>query len=107
MKTEEIKAFLLAAGWKEDAYGHMKKGIMHTPKLTEDEPNPVEREVIHRIKFQKLSVRFEKQYTIPETNFTRASKAWSLRCSAYHKDIKLDNDGRLIIGRYRFRLTGV
>ena len=107
MKTKEIKAFLLKAGWKEDAYGHMKKCIMHAPKPTEEEPNPVAHEVIHRIKFQKLSVRFEKQYTVPETPYARASKAWFLRCSAYHKDIKLDNDGCLIIGRYRFRPSGV
>lgn len=98
MKAQEIKDRLVSCGWVEDRFGHMKKDLAVVDRVTK-----VQSMVPHRMKFQKTSIRFERLVTMDANFYREASKTWFLRCSAYMKDIKLDDTGALAIGNYRFK----
>jgi hypothetical protein len=51
------------------------------------------------VKVQKISVRLERQFTIEASPYSPESKDWALVSNAYLKDIKVREDGGIIIGR--------
>ena len=103
MKVQEVKDRLAACGWVEDRFGHMKKDLMCTPRATAENPDPVGEMVPHRIKFQKISLRFEREISYEATLYNPRQKAWFAKACVYLKDIKLDDTGALAIGNYRFK----
>jgi hypothetical protein len=78
MQKEELKNVLEGFGFKPDRFGHMQKKLADGVKL--------------RVKFQAISVRYEFKPT--------GSSTWYLRSSAYLKNVKIMDDGRLKMGRY-------
>lgn len=78
MNKEQLKNILSELGFKADRFGHMQKVLKDGIKL--------------RVKFQAISVRYEFKPI-------RGSQ-WFLRSSAYLKDVKVMDDGKLVIGRY-------
>ena len=89
MDIKELKAALISKGWTEDRFGHLK----HDFRGPEGEVRT------YRVKVQKLSVRLERQYTIEASQYSPAKNDWSKVDSAYLKDIKVREDGGIIIGR--------
>jgi hypothetical protein len=85
---KELKAALATKGWTEDAYGHMKREVQTVNGTT-----------LFRVKVQKISIRLERQYTIEAMAYSPARKDWSLVESVYLKDVKLREDGGIILGR--------
>ena len=78
MKPEEIKAFLIAHGFTQDRWGHMKKEF----------PNR-----IRRYKFQKYSVRIETRKKVPNSRWLNESYGKTL----YYKNLEIiDNKITLI-----------
>ena len=103
MKVQEIKDRLAACGWAEDRFGHMKKDLMCVPRPTDSEPNPIGTMIPHRMKFQKISLRFEREVSYEATLYNPKQKAWFAKACVYLKDVKLDDTGALAIGNYRFK----
>lgn len=93
MDIKELKAALTAKGWIEDAYGHMKRTI----KVLQSEDG--RDTATYRVKVQKLSVRLERQYTIEASTYSPAKNEWAKVDGAYLKDIKVREDGGIIIGK--------
>lgn len=94
MDIKELKAALVAKGWTEDRFGHMKKEVL---SVKQGDPQPGV--VLFRVKVQKMSVRLERQYEIEADRYSPARKEWSNITSSYLKDIKIRPDGGIIIGR--------
>lgn len=92
MDIKELKAALTSKGWSEDAYGHMKRTIKVL--ASEDGKDTI----TYRVKVQKISVRLERQYEIEATQYSPASKNWANIVSCYLKDIKVREDGCIVIG---------
>jgi hypothetical protein len=89
MDIKELKAALVSKGWSEDRFGNLKREVRvenETPRL-------------YRVKVQKISVRLERQFTIEASPYSPESKDWALVSNAYLKDIKVREDGGIIIGR--------
>lgn len=89
MNAKELKLALVSKGWTEDAYGHMKKV---TSGVSEGQPI----EIQLRVKFQKMSVRLERAHRFPHDN----SVKWYKLSSCYLKDVKVREDGGIIIQRH-------
>lgn len=85
MEIKELKAALVSKGWNEDAYGHHKKTVAVTI-------NGEQTARLFRVKIQKLSVRLERRTTVSDKS------EWFKVTSCYLKDIKVREDGALIIG---------
>jgi hypothetical protein len=93
MDIKELKAALASKGWSEDTYGHMKKEVKYSDGSPDDKTR------VYRVKVQKLSVRLERQFTIEATQYSPAKKDWSKVDGAYLKDIKVREDGGIVIGK--------
>lgn len=93
MKAQEIKDRLASCGWTEDRFGHMKKDLVVRDPVTK-----VESMVEHRMKFQKISIRFERAVVMEA-----GPKQWFMKVGVYLKDVKLDDTGALAIANYRFK----
>jgi len=81
MNKDELKGILVEFGYKPDRFGHMQKEFPDGHK--------------RRFKFQAISIRYEWK---PEKG-----SQWYLRSSAYLKDVKIMDDGRLKIGNRAIR----
>lgn len=89
MDIKELKAALVAKGWTEDRFGHFKHDFRDSSGNIRT----------YRVKVQKLSVRLERQYEIPAAPYSPAHKDWSKIESCYLKDIKVRDDGGIVIGK--------
>jgi hypothetical protein len=88
MDIKELKAALISKGWTEDRFGNLKREAQN--------PNGTS---LYRVKVQKISIRLERQYTIEKMAYSPERKDWALIESAYLKDVKVREDGGIIIGR--------
>lgn len=78
MKPEQIKAFLIAHGYTQDRWGHMKKEF----------PNK-----IRRYKFQKISLRVEVRKKVPNSRWLNEAYGKTV----YYSNLKIvDNKLTLI-----------
>ena len=78
MKPEEIKAFLIAHGYTQDQWGHMKKEFSNK---------------IRRYKFQKISVRIETRKKVPNSHWLNEAYGKTL----YYKNLEIiDNKITLV-----------
>ncbi len=85
MLKQEIKNVLLAQGWREDRFGHLKHQGQN---------------YLYRVKFQAISIRLERRYTTPNGN------DWAGIAHAYCKDVHLAMpDGNLIIGHVKLKIA--
>lgn len=89
MDINELKTALASKGWSEDRFGHLK----HDFRTADGKV------YTYRVKVQKLSVRLERQYTIESSQYSPAKTDWSKVDGAYLKDIKVREDGGIVIGR--------
>jgi hypothetical protein len=88
MDIKELKAALITKGWTEDRWGNLKREV--------ETPNGLSK---YRVKVQKISVRLEREYTVEAMAYAPAHKNWALITSSYLKDIKVREDGAIIVGR--------
>jgi hypothetical protein len=93
MDIKELKAALVAKGWTEDRFGHLKREVKYSDGSPDDKVR------VYRVKVQKLSVRLERQYTIEASQYSPAKTDWSKVDGAYLKDIKVREDGGIVIGK--------
>jgi hypothetical protein len=93
MDIKELKAALTSKGWTEDRFGHLKRNL----NVINGDGARVTR--LYRVKVQKLSVRLERQFTIEASQYSPAKTDWAKVDSAYLKDIKVREDGAIIIGK--------
>jgi len=75
MKPEDLVAYLLSKGYVVDSYGHYHKGE-------------------YRFKFQKTSVRYERSYRTPDTEYSKGEKRWIPVVSGYFKNLSIV-DGKI------------
>jgi hypothetical protein len=94
MDIKELKAALVSKGWNEDSYGHHKRTFL-VDRGHGEQPH----EHVYRVKVQKLSVRLERQYEVAASEYSPAKKEWFKVDGAYLKDIRVREDGGIIIGR--------
>ena len=86
---------LAACGWETDRFGNMQREReMSIPDA------PMRKQ---RIKFQATSVRFEVQLVFPSSEYSPARTEWLRLDGAYMKDIKIREDGVVIIGGHLFK----
>jgi hypothetical protein len=88
MDIKELKAALITKGWTEDRWGNLKREVSHEDGVR-----------VYRVKVQKISIRIERQYTIEASQYSPAHNDWSLVTSSYLKDVKVREDGGIIVGR--------
>lgn len=93
MDIKELKSALVTKGWTEDRFGNLKKEVAGR----DTDGTEVVRK--YRVKVQKISVRLERQFTIEASPYSPETKDWALVSNAYLKDIKVREDGGIIIGR--------
>lgn len=85
VSIEQIKEYFFKLGYTEDAYGNLKKTSSSGTQ--------------YRLKFQAISVRFEKGYKDSHDG----SQKWIKIGGDYLRDVKFKDDGRLLIGSKAFR----
>lgn len=88
MKLDEFIALMLERGWVRDRFGHLQKTI--NLKIS-GEVKPI----LHRVKLQKISVRLERRTLLDTTG----EKRWYLMSSCYTKDITMNDNGGIVVGR--------
>lgn len=76
MKAEDLQAHLVKQGFVADRFGHYHKGE-------------------YRFKFQKYSVRYERSYKTPDTEYSKGEKRWINVASGYFKKLSINDDGKI------------
>lgn len=86
MNETSVKAWLLAhSAMEADNYGNFKQ-TTNSGKT-------------YRIKFQKISIRFEVQVVFPASEYSPKRTEWMLIEGVYFKDIRITDDNKLVIGK--------
>ena len=78
MTKDELIAWAMANGWKEDRYGHFQR----TPCMPEGCPREVR---TYRLKLSNIAVRYE----------VKTSAGWVRIRSGYYKNLTITADGQL------------
>lgn len=99
LTKDELVVALAACGWETDRFGNMQRELK---MIIPDAPATKK----WRIKFQATSVRFEVQTTFEASEYSPARNEWIRLDGAYLKDIKIREDGVVIIGRHDFKPVG-
>lgn len=76
MTADQFRDWVRSKGWSIDAYGHAHKGG-------------------YRFKVQTKSVRLERSYQTPDTDYSKGEKGWLRVRSAYLSKLTLNNEGKL------------
>jgi hypothetical protein len=79
MTTKELYDWATRNGWTKDRHGHLHKNENGQ----------------RRIKVQAISVRLERAYGIPATEYSRAEKRWLRTSGAYLKDLSIGPGDKL------------
>lgn len=77
MTKQEFETWALGCGWTKDAYGHFHKGDM-------------------RFKVQDRSVRMEKSYRTPDTQYSKGEQRWLRLRSGFFSKLSISPDGKLV-----------
>jgi len=75
---DQIKQFLVGKHWHEDKYGNMQISV-----------NSKE----YRIKFDKISLRYEVKVHYSGTEYSKPSSEWVRLKSGYYKDLSVSEKG--------------
>lgn len=90
MKKEQFVEEMIARGWVQDKWGHLRKDL--TYKASDGE----KRKVKGRVKMLKTSLRVERESLHDNVD------GWFLITRSYFKDIVMDGD-TVVVGAVRFR----
>lgn len=91
MQKHEIMTALTNSGWTVDRWGHLQKDICRDGVTTKR----------YRVALRPRVARLE---VLVENNDAAKSKSWMMLHSDYYGNIRVNDKGKLVIGKIAIRL---